>query len=245
MLAYQEWQDLFEADKLNEFQSQFFQAKTVEALYDVENDPHEVKNLADDPTYQATLLELRKALQAQLKSMPDLSFYPESYFLKNALSNPTQFGLNHQAEIADLIDVADLSLLSFSEAKKGIKKALKSKNPWKRYWGFIACSSFGEEASPFYKKAQKSLEKEEERLVKMRAIEFLVLNDQAVDIKAIIALLKSASTETEANLMLNSIALLKMIKPNLKIHLPKEIFNSNWVVKPSDLVNRRVEFINE
>jgi len=245
MLAYQEWQDLFQAAKLNEFQAQFFQTRTAEALYDIENDPHEVKNLADDPTYQTTLVELRKGLQGQLKSMPDLSFYPESYFLENGLSNPIQFGLDNKVEIADLIDIADLSLLSFSEAKKGIKKALKSKNPWKRYWGLIVCSNFEEKADQFYKKAQKMLEKEEEGLVKLRAIEFLILNNQAVDSNVITALLKSASTETEANLMLNSIALLKTVKPNFSIPLPKEMFDPSWVEQPNDLVNRRVDFINE
>ena len=42
------------------------------------------------------------------------------------------------------------------EAKKGLKRALASDNPRKRYWGLIACSSFAEQAKPFYKKAKKA-----------------------------------------------------------------------------------------
>ena len=35
--------------------------------------------------------------------MPDLSFYPEPYFLEEGLDNPVQFGQSHKEEIAKLI----------------------------------------------------------------------------------------------------------------------------------------------
>ena len=45
MLAYQEWDALYNADKLNSQQRQFFEAKSPEGLYDLEQDPHEVNDL--------------------------------------------------------------------------------------------------------------------------------------------------------------------------------------------------------
>lgn len=245
MLAFKEWESLYKSGQLNEIQQQFFKARTPEALYNIENDPHEVNNLANDIAHQTILKELRITLQEQVKSMPDLSFYPEPYFLEKGLANPIQFGQQHKAEITTLIEVADLSLLPYQKAKKGIKKALKSDNPWQRYWGLIACSSFGNQANKFYKKAQQISRKEKESLVKMRAIEFLALNQQPIDKQLIINLLKTAKSKTEANLLLNSVALIKSMQPDFSIDIPKSMFPKEWVAKPNDLVNRRADFIKE
>ena len=70
MLAYKEWRKLHKQGKLNPQQSQFFQARLVESLYDLKSDPHEVNNLAKDPQYQEKLHELRGLLQQQVTSMP-------------------------------------------------------------------------------------------------------------------------------------------------------------------------------
>jgi len=245
MLAYKEWKQLFKEGKLNEQQEHFFKARSPEALYDIENDPHEIYNLAKDPTYAETLKELRTDLQEQVKSMPDLSFYPESYFLGMGLSNPVGFGQQNKAEIAELIDIADLSLKSFSESKTEIEKALASNNPWKRYWGLIVCSSFGEAASPFFKMAVKMAQEDKENLVRLRAVEFLGLYDQKVPEKLIVNIVKNAKSEVETNLVLNSIALLKMVKPDFSTTLPKRMFSKEWVDQEGDLVNERIGFINQ
>ena len=245
MLAFKEWESLYKSGQLNEAQQQFFQPRTAEALYDIENDPHEVNNLAANPVHQIILKELREMVQQQVKGMPDLSFYPEPYFLENGLANPIQFGQQQKAEISTLVEIADLSLLPYKKAKKGIKKALKSNNPWQRYWGLIVCSSFGKQANKFYKKAQKISQKEKEGIVKMRAIEFLALNQQPIDKQEIINLLKNAKSKTEANLLLNSVALIKTMQPDFSIDIPKSMFPKEWVAKPNDLVNRRADFINQ
>jgi arylsulfatase A-like enzyme len=59
MLAYREWRERFRAGLLNDVQSQFFQPRAPEALYDVEADPHESMNLAGDPKYAEVLKSLR------------------------------------------------------------------------------------------------------------------------------------------------------------------------------------------
>ena len=84
-----------------------------------------------------------------------------------------------------------------------------------------------------------------ENLVRIRAIEFLALNDQSVSKDLLLDLLKSVKSESEANLILNSIALLKSVKPNFELELPENIFNPEWLKEEGDLVNRRIDFINE
>ncbi len=245
MLAYKEWQQLFDDGKLNEQQEQFFKTRSPEALYDLERDPHEVHNLAAEPSHQSTLLELRSNLQNQVKSMPDLSFYPEPYFIESGLSNPVAFGQQNKNEITELIDIADLSLKSFDESKEKIEAALKSDNPWKRYWGLIVCSSFGKESYPFFKMGVQLSKHDTNNLVRIRAVEFLMLHVQNVPSDLIFEILKNAKSETETNLILNSITLIKTVQPEFKINMPKTMFPAEWLEKEGDLVRRRIEFINE
>ena len=65
------------------------------------------------------------------------------------------------------MDVADLSLLPFAEAKPRLEKALASENAWERYWALISCSCFGEEAESLVPAAKERL-KDSERLVRVR-----------------------------------------------------------------------------
>lgn len=221
MLAYQEWRQLYRAGKLNEIQSQFFEARPAEALYDLENDPEETTNLAADPKYAEALSDMRKRLTDRVKSLPDLSFFPESYLVDEAFDNPVAFGQAHKEEIAELVDVADLSLIAPDVAAPGIEKALASDNPWKRYWGLIVCSSHGKAAKAFVADAKELAANDPEILVRVRAAEFLGLIGAADPRPTITeALLKSVSP-VEANLILNTAVLLQDGKPGYRFDLPR------------------------
>jgi len=172
MLAYEEWRELFKAGKLSGPQLQFFQPKPVEALFDVEADPHEVNNLAGDSRYADVLAELRARLREIVKDLPDLSFYPESYLVTNAMENPVEFGQGHKAEIAKLVDGADLALLPYEKAKPKLQEAIECDDPMIRYWAAMACSSFGEQAADLAG-CVKPLLKDDCPIVRVRAAEFL------------------------------------------------------------------------
>jgi uncharacterized sulfatase len=204
MLAYQEWRKLFHEGKLNAAQRQFFEPKPVEALYDIETDPHEVNNLAGDPDHADILKDLRGRLQQWVKGLPDLSFYPESYLVDHALDNPVAFGQAHVEEIARLVDVTDLSLLPFAEARPELEKALASSHPWQRYWALIACSCFGEEAAALVPAVQKRLE-DPERLVRVRAAESLGIVGAADPRPTLCEVLNTTESPVEALLTLNTV----------------------------------------
>jgi len=244
MLAFEEWRQLYKADKLNAAQKEFFEAKPAEALYDIEKDPHEVNNLAKLPQHQATVLALRESLQTKVKSIADLSFIPEPDYIHKGLSNPVKYGQMNMARIARLVDIADLSLQPFSKAKKGIKKALKSEDPWQRYWGLVACSSFGEQARKFYRKAKKIKRKDKNNLVKTRAVEFLALNKQIDPATDLGKLIKDAQSEVEANLILNTLTLLRDTPLGYNIKLDESILDPAWVAEKRMNVNRRKLYLN-
>ncbi|MBN2473292.1 MAG: sulfatase-like hydrolase/transferase [Pirellulales bacterium] len=172
MLAYQQWRELFSAGKLSGPPLQFFRPKPVEALFDVEADPHEINNLARDPAYGDVLAGLRARLQQIVEGLPDLSFYPESYLVENALENPVAFGRSHRAEIAALVETADLALLPYETARPRIQEALKSENPMVRCWGATVCSCFGKQAADLADRVEALLGDDAE-IVRVRALESL------------------------------------------------------------------------
>ena len=92
MLAFSQWRDLHRQGELNAAQSLFFESKPVELLFDVEADPHEVNNLAADPNYKSVLEDLRSRLQVKMKSINDLSLFPENQMIDHALQNSIAFG---------------------------------------------------------------------------------------------------------------------------------------------------------
>lgn len=70
--------ELHKEGKLDAPQEAWFAApKAVEELYNVKNDPHELHNLAEDPSYGAKLQELRVAFQEWTQLVGDLSDTPE------------------------------------------------------------------------------------------------------------------------------------------------------------------------
>ena len=71
MLAYTEWREHFKAGRLNAAQSQFHRRRPAEQLFDVEADPHEVNNLANDPKYIQLLEKYKSILKDHQKSMGD------------------------------------------------------------------------------------------------------------------------------------------------------------------------------
>jgi len=204
MLAYEEWRKLYREGKLNAAQRRFFEPKPVEELYDIETDPHGVCNLASDPKHAATLADMRRRLQARVKELSDLSFYPESYMVEHALKDGIAFGQAHRKDVARLVDIADLSLLPLEKARPALQRALDSENPWERYWALIACSCFGEKAAPLVPVAKERLE-DDELLVRVRAAEFLAIVAAADPRPTLYGVLSATRSNVEALLTFNTV----------------------------------------
>ncbi len=248
MLAYIEWYNLFIDGKLNEVQSQFFRPRKPEGLYNINEDPHETNNLVNDVSYNETLLDLRSKLKDHLISINDLSFLPEPHLLENGLNNIVGYSEKNKDLIKKLIEISDLQLYDYNEVSSQIKDALTDNNPWVRYWGLIVCSTFGNQALENKDKISFIFENDPENLVRMRAAEFLILNNFDISDSKINSLLKNSNFEAETNLMLNTLANIKTIKPSYKLNLKKEVFPKNWLPplrNENALVNRRMNYLTE
>ena len=208
MLAFSEWRTLYNSGNLTGVQKQFFERRPAEQLFDIQNDPHEVKNLASDPKYSAILEDLRNRLSMKVKSINDLSFFPENYMVRHALSNGIAYGEANSKRISNLVDIADLALFKLDEARPGLLKAMKSKDEAARYWACITCAVIGK-ADPALVKGANELLHDQDLMVRVRAAEFLG-SVRAVDpMPTIYEVLNSATTEQELTLTLNTVVYLK------------------------------------
>ena len=238
MQSYKEWWKLYKEGKLTKEAALFFEPRAPEALYDVEKDPYEVNNIAADPAQAKVLADLRSRLQARVKGLPDLSFFPESELAKKAFDSPVKFGQAHKAEIAQLVDIADLAIVQFAKASPKIKTAVESESPWQRYWGLIVCSCFGKAASEFIPKAKTLAAKDAEPLVRVRAAEFLALIGAADPQEVLMDVLATAEHPLETLLTLNTVVLLRDGKPGYE-----------FTITPADIktqggeVNRRIQYL--
>ncbi|WP_153558322.1 sulfatase-like hydrolase/transferase [Roseimaritima sediminicola] len=244
MLAYQQWRELYRKGQLNEAQSQFFRPRPAEALFDLQNDPDEVHNLADDPEHAETLAELRAMLQRRVRSMPDLSFIPEPVFLAEGSEHPVQYGQANQERIAGLVDLADLQLASFDDARDQLGEALDADDPLRRYWALIVCSSFGRPAAPFYATAQRLAAEDPHALVRIRAAEFLALTSQAKPQDVFTDVLRQVQDETTALWILNSAALLHDSQHRYEFDF-SEFAGAPWAQGKKNENQRRFRYLNK
>ena len=207
-LAYDNWRNLYRAERLNPVQRQFFERRSVEQLFNLEKDPHEVTNLAADPAHSKRLAEMRGLLKNKMKSINDLSFYPENRMVTTALNDGVAFGREHSKQISRLSDLADTALRPFSEVKQALASSLQSKGALRRYWALKVCSNFGEKAKSLAIAAMPLLN-DENLMVRVRAAEFLG-SIKAVDpMPTLYGVVNNAETEQALMIAFNTIVYLR------------------------------------
>ncbi len=238
MLAYEQWRRLFQQGKLNELQRAFFEPKMAEALYDLQADPHETRNLATDPAHRETLRRLRERLSLRVKAMPDLSFLPEPFLIAEGLNDPLAFGQVHQQRIAELVDVADLALLPFEQAESELEAAMGSDDPFQRQWAFTVCAVFGEKARPLASRAMTGLQ-DKDPLTRLRAAEFLGTIRGADPDPVILDLLRTSEDELVAAIVLNTAVYLRDTLGYQVAIQPEDVRASG------DSVTRRLKYLSE
>ena len=92
---------LLKAKKLTNVQARIFQPKRPEEeLYDLRNDPHEIRNLADDSEYQQRLLSMRAMLETWIEESGDQGRESEVMY-----DSDMAVYVNSQSRSPDQIDV--------------------------------------------------------------------------------------------------------------------------------------------
>lgn len=124
--------------------------KPVEELYDLEADPHEINNLAEDPAHKEKLDELRKELADWQFNIGDIGLLPESEIERRESDVPATWEILRQSGdgselIAKLVEVATKASQG-TEAIPDLTAALAHEDPAIRYWGATGLGNFADAA---------------------------------------------------------------------------------------------------
>jgi arylsulfatase A-like enzyme len=197
MLALEQWQTMFLTDKLTDVQEQFFLPHAKEAIYDLSIDPHETKNLANDPQHRGQLLSMRDRLMDRLREMPDTSFTTEVYLVDGPLEDAAEFGQESSSDISRYIDTVNLGLQTLAEVKPILSQAIEDDDALVRHWAIVAALSMGEEAAELLPIIERRLV-DLEPLVCVRAAEFCAIHNGKDPRPFVYRSLNRSITEAEA-----------------------------------------------
>ena len=145
----QVWRALYDAGGTNEAQSHFFrpEREPVE-LYDLEADPHELRNLAGSSEHKKVRDRLGQALHAHMKRTRDLGFLPEAELRARARDRtPWELGHDDSAypleRIAAVAEAATRALGAADASADGSDDVstflqwVKDEHAAVRYWAVI------------------------------------------------------------------------------------------------------------
>ena len=124
--------------------------KPVEELYDIQEDPHEIHNLASDPNYAQKLTKMRKSLAKWQRDIGDIGLIPEAEIeIREQVSGSRFEILNSQGAPVQFLDALVNSATKASEgieALPSLLKAMKDKDSAVRYWGVTGIGNIGKKA---------------------------------------------------------------------------------------------------
>jgi arylsulfatase A-like enzyme len=147
--SMQSWEREFLAGRCNEVQARFFGSKPVEELFDTENDPWEVNNLAGDPAHADRLREMRMASLEMAVSIKDAGFIPETDRNIRAGDMPIfDYMRNPELPYNEILGAAVIASLKKVENLEHLRKMLEHEDSAIRYWGIQGLLMLGDEAAP-------------------------------------------------------------------------------------------------
>jgi uncharacterized sulfatase len=123
-------------------------SKPTEELYDLENDPHEINNLATDPEHKKKLDELRAALFAWQLEVGDLGLIPESEIERVKEKAGSDYAILRQEEdpaayIKRLTAAANAA--STGPDFASLQSYAADEDPSVRYWAATGIGNFSEQ----------------------------------------------------------------------------------------------------
>jgi N-sulfoglucosamine sulfohydrolase len=149
--SMRKWEELHRAGQLTGPPARFFaDRKPVEELYDVQADPHQVRNLAADPAYAAELTRLRGLMFAQMKAANDLGFLPErELHARSAGSTPYALATDPQRNpFDDLRRAAELASEMNPRNVPALAALLRAPDAAVRAWGVTGLLALRADAAP-------------------------------------------------------------------------------------------------
>lgn len=175
------WEQAYLSGNCNETQSVFWNSKPAEELYDTENDPWEVNNLATDPDYADIVNRMRTANREWMTRVKDAGFIPEADRVRRTGEMPVYDYIRTSGfDLETVIKAAETASFGNAENLTLFQSYLKNEESSIRYWGATGLLILGDKAEP----AKKEL--------------LISLNDSSPDVVSVAAEALYNLGETEA-----------------------------------------------
>ncbi|MEM9143634.1 MAG: sulfatase-like hydrolase/transferase [Bacteroidota bacterium] len=151
------WEEACLQRDCNGVQSVFWKEKPMEELYDTENDPWEVKNLANDPKYVKVLLQMRNANKAWITQIRDTGFIPEADLIDRTKST-TMYDYMRLNEVPfnQIVHAAEIASQGKKENSAALQEFLGDADSAIRYWGATGLLILKEKAKSALPKLKKA-----------------------------------------------------------------------------------------
>lgn len=138
-VAWEQWYDK-NPEAAGPIRSQFFKEKPLTELFDTQQDPWEVKNLADTPQYKATLKRLQADLDQWMIETRDTGLIPEPLFYELIGPNKTHHTIYEYAQsdaypVERILKVAKAAGAGNSAKLGDYLRMIQDDNPIIRHWG--------------------------------------------------------------------------------------------------------------
>ncbi|MEX0867711.1 MAG: sulfatase-like hydrolase/transferase, partial [Pirellulales bacterium] len=134
------WAQMAAAGELNEVQARFFTApKPVEELYDVEADPHEINNLAEDPAHAETLQRMRGELKRWMLDIRDIGLLPEAEVRRRFAEQPPYTAVRENPALLPTEELFDAAVrcVRADASEKDLLAACAAEEAGVRYWALM------------------------------------------------------------------------------------------------------------
>ncbi|OPZ23108.1 MAG: Arylsulfatase [candidate division BRC1 bacterium ADurb.BinA364] len=113
----------------------YYLPKPTEMLFDLQADPWELNNLADDPAHRDTLQRLRAETSEWMRRIQDLGFFPASLRSKDPKKSQYEWVRETQYPVEELIEAAETAGLGDPACEEKLKAYMASDKPEFRFWG--------------------------------------------------------------------------------------------------------------
>jgi len=143
--SMQSWEETCLNGDCDSIQNAFWNSKPPEELYDTENDPWEVNNLANDPAYSEVLDRMRIANLDKLLKIKDAGFIPEAD-RNSRIGDKSGYDYmrSDKVNLESLIEAAEISSMGDPSHLKKMIDFLKEDDSAIRYWGVTGILILGD-----------------------------------------------------------------------------------------------------
>jgi arylsulfatase A-like enzyme len=210
------WERAFLNGECNEVQSIFWKTKPSEELYEVENDPWEVNNLAGVPEYKEVLERMRKANRDHLLKIYDTGFLPEADRIERVGETPIyDFMRAGKLDLPAIVDAAEIATLGNPENIEMLKSYLKNSESAIRYWGATGLLILGENAAAAKPDLMEALNDSSLSVATVAAEALYNLGEKPAAVKSLVAVLTKGN-EMARCFALNTVDLVNDASPEIQ-----------------------------